>query len=175
MANPNKPKVLVPLPAIWSKDLATAYGNVLGAFNAVGLASNNAPTDYSALVPILHTDIVIKKVARRESVSGIGNVISYLNTVMAPVFPVFSAVGSSPSTIPPASGYTFAPPSYTLRPASGTGPNGAAMQGVAYGIGAYQDANSGGPANVYFCWSFVRDEITKYWWLHNVYAHRTDL
>jgi hypothetical protein len=151
-----------PIPPI--TDLADAYKKVLGYF------SGGAPTgdgNYNGLAQYMHTDITVKKVARRDSIAGIGAVVSYLNNQMYFANPTFT-----PDTTPPVQ----------LHPAAGAGKpagtGGAARLGLAHGTGVYQDANTGvaDPGiTVRFCWTFVRDDVTGGWLLYNVYAHRTDL
>jgi hypothetical protein len=127
-------------------DLQTAYQNVLTQFNA---------GQYNLMEQSMHTDIVIKKVVHRETVIGIGNVVTYLNSQMAPVNPVatVATVNFHPRT--PANQAT-------------------ATIGVVHGEGTYQDDHSGGQIPVRFCWTFVRDATTQDWLLLNVFGHRTD-
>jgi hypothetical protein len=143
-------------------DLLAAYNNALSLFNGGPAAGN-----YNALAQYMHTGVVVKKVARRETITGLGDVVSYLNNQMLYANPVFT-----PSSAP-APGAAV-----SLHPAVGSAKYATAALGTAYGTGTYQDANTGVPdpgISVRFCWTFVRDEITQNWLLANVFAHRTDL
>jgi hypothetical protein len=150
MAKPKKPKATT--TPTGTADLLTAYNNVYNQFNA---------GQFTAMALNMHTDIVVKKVARRESISGIGNVVSYLNNQMALVNPAITVS------------------SYTLHPPATSSNYATAKICLAYGEGTYTDDNSGPNGrttiNVHFCWTFVRDEITTFLLLANVYAHRTDI
>ena len=66
-------------------DLLAAYNNALSLFNGGPAAGN-----YNALAQYMHTGVVVKKVARRETITGLGDVVSYLNNQMLYANPVFT-------------------------------------------------------------------------------------
>jgi hypothetical protein len=127
-------------------DLQTAYQNVLAQFNA---------GQYALLETLMHTDIVLKKAVHSESVFGLGNVVTYLNTQMAAANPqaTVTTVNFHPSTQAKWQGATY---------------------GLAHGEGTYQDNFTNGVVPVHFCWTFVRDDTTRDRQLVNVFGHRKD-
>lgn len=102
---------------------------------------------YDQLAPLLRPDVIMKKVDDPDSVVGIGNVISYLNSQQKPLLPQFDPDGVS----------EFPQPS------------DAAMHGVISGQGTYQDISIGPgstlPFPVRYSFTFTRKNTSAMWLL----------
>jgi len=93
---------------------------LLTTFNALYPVFNNG-FPYDSLTPYLHNQCVVKKVDDADSISGIANLIYYLNGTQGPSNPKFQPTNS-----------------YEWPPNSDNAP--AQVHGIVYGPGTYWDA-----------------------------------